>query len=198
MKNALPLIGTLALATGTTQAAAPKLYLDVHDFGPGNVTAEAVAGAHRKDLAAQGKFGVHYHAYWLDEKAGKVYCLSEAPSAEAAAQVHKEAHGLMPSKIVEVSADNRSWKPTPGKKLFLDAHHLGAGKVTAADVAAAHQKDLAVEGKHGVRYLNYWFDGDTGTVVCLSEAPSAAAALAVHREAHGLMPVTIDEVKEGR
>ena len=221
MKTPPQLVPTLALAlplasatlsvgaVAKTKADAPsgantgpntgsKIYLDVHDFGPGKVTAEAVAAAHAKDLATQTKFGVHYHAYWLDEKAGKVYCLAEAPSAEAAVQVHKEAHGLLPSKIAEVTADNKDWRPKPGLKLFLDVHHIGPGKVGPAELAAAHQKDLSVQGKHEVRYLNYWFDAETGTVMCLSEAPSAEAALAVHREAHGLMPTAISEVVEGR
>jgi hypothetical protein len=84
------------------------------------------------------------------------------------------------------------------KQLFLDVHHLGAGKVTEADVAAAHQKDLAVQGKHGVKYLSYWVDTTSGTVVCLSEAPNAEAAIAVHKEAHGLLPESIAPVTEGR
>jgi hypothetical protein len=50
----------------------------------------------------------------------------------------------MAARIMEVTADNASWKPTPNAKLYLDVHHLGAGKVTARDVAAAHEKDLAV------------------------------------------------------
>src|SRR5689334_15229925 len=71
-------------------AGAKKLFLDEHDVGPGKVNAAALAEAHKKDLATQGKYGVEYKAYWFDEKEGKVYCLSEAPSAEAAANVHKE------------------------------------------------------------------------------------------------------------
>jgi hypothetical protein len=83
-------------------------------------------------------------------------------------------------------------------KLYLDRHDLGPGKVTAKDVAAAHQKDLAVQGKHRSRFLNYWFDAATGTVNCLVEAPSAEAAVSAHKEAHGLLPDAIDEVTEGR
>ena len=74
----------------------------------------------------------------------------------------------------------------------------GAGKVTAKDVAAAHRKDLAVQAKHNARFLNYWFDEATGTVTCLVEAPTAEDAVAAHKEAHGLVPETIDEVVEGR
>ena len=66
------------------------------------VTAKAVAEAHKKDLEVQGKYGVKYLKYWVDEKEGHIYCLAEAPSAEAAAKVHKEAHGLVAHEIHEV------------------------------------------------------------------------------------------------
>lgn len=97
-----------ANAAPTRAAAAPangnRLFLDVHELGPGNVTLAAAAGAHQKDLETQGKHGANFKAYWVDEKAGKIYCLVEAPSAEAALATHKEAHGLMPTSIEEVSA----------------------------------------------------------------------------------------------
>ena len=131
-----------------------KLFLDVHEVGPGKVTPQAVADAHRRDLAKEGAHGVDFKAYWLDEKQGKIYCLAEAPSAEAMAAVHEEAHALLASKILEVTADNSNWKPAPGAKLFLDVHHFGAGKVTANDVASAHAKDLATQGKYGADFLN--------------------------------------------
>ena len=70
------------------------LFMDVHESLPG-VTAVAVAEAHAKDLAVQGAYGVDYLQYWVDETNGKVFCLVEAPDAEAAAAVHKEAHGLL-------------------------------------------------------------------------------------------------------
>ena len=79
--------------------------------------------------------------------------------------------------------------------LFLDTHPAQPG-VTAEEAAATHRKDLAVQAKYGVRYIKYWFDPITGKVFCLSEAPSKEAALAVHREAHGLMPDDIFEVQE--
>ena len=182
----------------TVARTTKKLFLDVHELGKGKVTAKAVADAHKKDLATEGKYGVEYKAYWVDEKEGKIYCLVEAPSAEAAKTVHAEAHGLLANKIMEVTSDNMSWVPTPGRKLYMDVHHLGAGKVTAKDVASAHEKDLAMQAGHKVKYLNYWLDEASGTVMCLSEAPSAEAAIAVHREANGLIPDSIEEVTEGR
>ena len=77
------------------------LFLDTHPAQPG-VTAEAAAEAHRKDLAVQAKYGVRYIKYWFDPITGKVFCLSEAPSKEAALAVHREAHGQMPDDIFEV------------------------------------------------------------------------------------------------
>ncbi|HYA58707.1 MAG TPA: DUF4242 domain-containing protein [Thermoplasmata archaeon] len=77
------------------------LYMDVHK-GMKGVTAAAVAEAHAKDLAVQGKHGVDYQHYWVDEKNGTIMCLVNAPSAEAAARVHKEAHGLVADEIHEV------------------------------------------------------------------------------------------------
>ncbi len=81
--------------------------------------------------------------------------------------------------------------------LFMDIHH-GVDGLTAQAVADAHEKDLAVQQKHGVKYLKYWFNEESGTVFCLSEAPSREAADAVHREAHGLAADEIIEVQEGR
>jgi hypothetical protein len=80
--------------------------------------------------------------------------------------------------------------------LFMDVHKI-AGGVKAADVAKAHDADLATQGAHGVDYRHYWVDEANGTIFCLVEAPSAEAAATVHREAHGLVADEIFEVKQG-
>ncbi len=77
------------------------LYLDVHTI-EGGVSAQDVAEAHMKDLEVQGKYGVNYKSYWVDEKAGKIFCLVEAPDADTAHRVHREAHGLVADEIYEV------------------------------------------------------------------------------------------------
>ena len=77
------------------------LFMDEHNNVEG-LTTEAVAGAHQKDLEVQGTRGVKYLRYWFNEQSGKVYCLVEAPSKEAAEAVHREAHGLVADEIVEV------------------------------------------------------------------------------------------------
>ena len=77
------------------------LYLDTHNKVEG-LTAEGIAQAHAADLATQDKYGVTYYRYWFDESTGRVYCLFEAPDAEAGAAVHREAHGAMADVITEV------------------------------------------------------------------------------------------------
>lgn len=80
--------------------------------------------------------------------------------------------------------------------LFMDVHDHVEG-LTAEAVAGAHERDLEVQAKHDVRYLKYWFDEGSGKVFCLVDAPDAAAAVAVHREAHGLLADQITPVQEG-
>jgi len=77
-------------------------FMDVHNMD-GGVSADDVAGAHQADLATQAEYGVNYKRYWVDEKAGKIFCLVDAPDAETASKVHKEAHGLVADEIYEVS-----------------------------------------------------------------------------------------------
>ena len=78
------------------------LFMDVHESLPEGATATDVAGAHQADLQTQSEYGVNYLRYWVDEKNGKVFCLAEAPNAEAAIAVHREAHGLLADRIYEV------------------------------------------------------------------------------------------------
>jgi hypothetical protein len=75
------------------------LFMDVHEKAPEGAKAKDVADAHMADLKVQGKYGVRYINYWFDEKRGKIFCLVDAPSAEAANRVHKEAHGLTADEI---------------------------------------------------------------------------------------------------
>jgi len=79
-------------------------YMDIHEV-PGGVSAEDVAKAHAQDVKVQDKYGVHYHKYWVNEKEGKIFCLCHAPNAEAAKQVHREAHGLVAEKVIQVEPE---------------------------------------------------------------------------------------------
>jgi hypothetical protein len=78
------------------------MFMDVHTI-EGGVKEGDVAGAHAADLATQEKFGVNYLRYWVDEEGGKIFCLVEAPDAEAANACHREAHGLVAEEIYPVS-----------------------------------------------------------------------------------------------
>ena len=80
--------------------------------------------------------------------------------------------------------------------LFMDVHQIASG-VAMDDVAKAHLADLQIQAAHDVRYLRYWVDEQGRRVFCLVEAPSAAAAANVHREAHGLVADYIYQVHEG-
>ena len=77
------------------------LFMDVHHKVDG-LTAEAVAGAHKRDLEVGPLYGVDYRKYWFDEGSGKVFCLVDAPDAETAARVHREAHGLEADELTPV------------------------------------------------------------------------------------------------
>ena len=77
------------------------LYMDVHHID-GGVSIEDVSKAHEADLQTQGVHDVSYLRYWVDESAGKIFCLVDAPSSDAANTVHREAHGLVADAIYEV------------------------------------------------------------------------------------------------
>jgi class 3 adenylate cyclase len=79
------------------------MYMDIHEVH--GATADDVAKAHLADMKTQNRYGVEYHKYWFNESRGKIFCLCSAPSPEAAATVHREAHGLVASKIIEVEPD---------------------------------------------------------------------------------------------
>ncbi|HEY9243214.1 MAG TPA: DUF4242 domain-containing protein [Streptosporangiaceae bacterium] len=74
------------------------LYMDVHHID-GGVSCDDVAQAHLADLQTQGEYDVRYLRYWVNEAEGTVFCLVEAPSADAAADVHRKAHGLVADSI---------------------------------------------------------------------------------------------------
>jgi hypothetical protein len=76
-------------------------FLDIHHHAQG-MTLEQLAEAHARDVAIQQKYGVNFVRYWYDASDGKIFCLTDAPSREAAAAVHIEAHGVAADEIFEV------------------------------------------------------------------------------------------------
>ena len=82
--------------------------------------------------------------------------------------------------------------------IFMDRHDMGGA--TAEDVAGAHRRDIDVQDRHGVKYMAYWFDAERHAAFCLVDAPDAATAERVHREAHGeianaIIPVELATVE---
>ena len=77
------------------------LFMDVHNTGE-KIALNDVAHAHAADLKSQDAYGVHYLRYWVDESIGKIFCLVDAPDADTAATVHREAHGLVDDEIYQV------------------------------------------------------------------------------------------------
>jgi hypothetical protein len=126
-----------------------------------------------------------------------VYCLASASDAESIIKTHAEAHGLLPDQVYPVTAGKEA-EALGGKNLYLDLHEFGPGNVKAADVAGAHQKDLAVQQKYGVNFIDYWVNEKDGVVMCLAEAPDSNALINTHKEAHGLIPKYVREVKQGQ
>ncbi len=186
--------GALCGCATTAEQTPKRLYMDVHQLDA--VTATDVAAAHEKDLAVQERFGVRFIKYWVDEENARVYCLAEADEPHAVSEAHRHAHGLVPQRVHAVSEGEEA-HALGGRKLFLDLHRVGPGTVTARDVARAHEQDLETQGKHGVNFINYWVDPESGDIFCLSEAPNAQAVLETHRQAHGLVSDEIAEVVQG-
>src|SRR5258708_23441503 len=89
-----------AQQTGEEQTMA--LFMDT-DTMDGAVSLDDVAKAHAADLQTQDGYGVHYLRYWVDQEHGKIFCLVDAPDADAAATVHREAHGLVADEIYPVA-----------------------------------------------------------------------------------------------
>jgi len=183
--------------TSSVNAAGKNLYIDVHQLTPGKVKYEDVAKAHLKDLSVENKYGVDFIKFWVDESKGLVYCLSSASDPESIRKTHAEAHGLLPEYNYKVKDGINAATLSNQQNFFLDVHYLGAGNVTAKDVAEAHKKDLAVQPKYGVNFINYWVDEKTGVVMCLSQAKDSTSVIQTHKEAHGLVPAYVSEVKQG-
>jgi len=82
--------------------------------------------------------------------------------------------------------------------IFMDRHDVRG--VTPEDIAELHRKDLGLQEKYKVKYLTYWYDPERSSAFCLVDAPDAAAAEHVHREAHGqvanaIVPVDLAAVE---
>jgi class 3 adenylate cyclase len=78
-------------------------FMDRHDLE--GATAADLASAHMRDLDAQMRHGVRYLSYWFDYDRNAAFCLVEAPDAEAAGAVHRDAHGSVANEIIPVDPE---------------------------------------------------------------------------------------------
>ena len=140
------------------------LYMDIHEV-PGGVSAEAVAKAHTEDVKVQQKYGVNYLKYWVNESQGKIFCLVDAPNAEAASCVHREAHGMVAEKIIEIQPE-------------LAEGFLGGVEVNNA--GAALVPGATNERDPGIRTVLFTDIADSTTLTQALGDEAALAMLGVH------------------
>ena len=140
------------------------MYMDIHEVI--GATAEDVAKAHSADVETQQKYGVEYHKYWFNESCGKIFCLCSAPNPEAAASVHREAHGLLAAKIIEVEPEIAEG--------FLGGCEVNSAGAALVPGGAENQRDP------GIRTVLFTdIVGSTGLTQRLGDA-AAMAFLKVH------------------
>jgi len=157
-------------------------------------------GAEGLDLLKQRGVLTQEQIHALAHKGKKADCHTDKVADKEEAKLVQintlKAHGLVPAFVERVTDGAEAAIKSKGN-LYFDVHHLGAGKVTAEDVAGAHVKDLAVQDKYGVNFINYWVDPKLGVVMCLAEAPDSISMVKTHKEAHGLVPDEVHLVKQG-
>jgi class 3 adenylate cyclase len=141
------------------------LYMDIHEL-PEGTTPEDVAKAHAKDMEIQRKYGVEYRKYWVNENGKKIFCLAHAPSAEAAACVHREAHGMMAEKIIEVEPDVA--------EVFLGGTETNAAGAVLLPGGGANERDP------GIRTVLFTDIANSTTLTQSLGDEAALAILGVH------------------
>jgi AraC-like DNA-binding protein len=111
------------------------LFMDLHKASDYDVkpTVDEIKRNHIADLAVQHKYGVKFLQYWINEEAGMVFCLMEAPDKEACAAVHREAHGAMPCNVIELKGgDYTAIMGNEGKVNEYDIVETPAGSLDTA------------------------------------------------------------------
>ncbi len=188
------------------------IYMDVH-IVPG-VKARDVAEAHRKDMIHQGEHNCKCMTYWIDETRENVFCLIEAPDKAAVENMHREAHGLIPNKIIEVNSAvvesflGRIYDPeeatvtNDGLKVFHDPSYriLLLTKLTdplllKQQLGAEKSSELLNRHNHIIRrnlFLHHGREAEykgTDFIISFSSAAGAVAcALAIQKEMQEILP----------
>ncbi len=186
------------------------IYMDRHEME--GATAKAVADAHLKDLALQDKYGIKLMTYWFDESRGTAFCLVDAPAMEKVRQLHEEAHGSVPHKIMEVDPGaveaflGRIEDPEPHEALpaangtyvdsafrtimFTDmkastAITIRLGDKEAIEVFRTHNALIReILGLHNGREIQHTGDGFMVSFTAASQAVACAIAIQQALSAH--------------
>ncbi len=144
------------------------LYMDIHSIDPATPW-EDIAKAHLADVRVQGDHDVDYLKYWFNQDCGKLFCLVDAPSKEAAHCVHGQAHGLLAEKLIEVDPD------------LIDSF-MGSVGVNAGGAALIPGASNETQRDSGVRTVMFTDIVDS-TAICSQHGDDVAVAmLAVHDE----------------
>lgn len=186
-------------------------FLDIHNVE--GATPEDLRQAHEADVAVQDKYGVNYRRYWHNQQCGKVFCLVDAPNAEAAAKVHAEAHGLMAEKIIEVDPDmidgflggvevneaGAALLPGSGQRDTAVRSVMFTDIVGSTEMAQRLGDDIALElvdthdaivraavGEHGGRVIKH--TGDGIMAVFVSPVMAVKAACRIQSAVEALVP----------
>lgn len=192
------------------------LFMDKHLGGTDEMTAKDVADAHMKDLEIQGKYDVRYITYWFDYRNQTVFCLAEAPTADAAAKVHLEAHGLVANEIIEVDQHavldfmGKITEPQPGEEwnevafrtvLFTDIQNSTEitqkmGDKAAMELIRTHNDIIRRHlGSAGGREVKHTGDGIMASFSSVSRAVECAIgiqrSLEEHRHDNPHLPLSV-------
>jgi len=114
------------------------LFMDYHIIS--DISIDAVKRGHMADKSVQDKYGVKYIQFWVNQEAGTLFCLIEAPDKESCEGVHQEAHGDIACNIVKVESGFY--------KLFMgESHQLDHGIVLRqdGDLDKAYRFVLAID-----------------------------------------------------
>ena len=182
--------------------------MDIHE-SLGGASPEDVAAAHKRDLEMQDAYGVRWLTYWFNDAGGKAFCLVESPDAETAVACHKEAHGLTPHRMIEVSGESMAgffgeWQMDDDHRVVHEADTPDAALRTimftdivgSTEISSRHGDDAAIEvlGSHddvvrgclhewGGREVKHTGDGILSSFVSVSGA--VACAVAIQRQLAG-------------
>ena len=142
------------------------LYMDIHTVDP-QTTWEDIAKAHYADVEIQDEYDVEYLKYWFNKDCGKLFCLVDAPNAEAARCVHQQAHGLVAQKLFEVDPD------------LIDGT-MGAGAANPAGAALLPGETRDHQRDSGVRTILFTDIANSTEMTSRHGDRAAIAMLSVH------------------